>query len=218
MSDYKVISADSHCNEPAEIYERLPVQYRARAPHEESINGERFMVFEGQAPMPVIAPNPLNEDDMQRYWRDGEDLGRQQHRAGGVDIPLRLADLEKDGVSAEVIYPQAVFKTFASPDPGYQLALSGLYNDWHHEIFGARQDVFAVTAEIPMLNVQDAIGEAKRVAKMGYKSLSLPCAMPTKPLQSPGLRAVLGCCRRSEHPVGFSRIHHGARPGSHRCG
>ena len=118
MSDYKVISADSHCNEPAEIYERLPVQYRARAPHEETINGERFMVFEGQAPMPVIAPNPLNEDDMQRYWRDGEDLGRQQHRAGGVDIPLRLADLEKDGVGAEVIYPQAVFKTFASPDPG----------------------------------------------------------------------------------------------------
>ena len=117
MSDYKVISADSHCNEPAEIYERLPVEYRARAPHEETIDGERFMVFEGQTPMPVIAPNPLNEDDMQRYWRDGEDLGRQQHRAGGVDISLRLADLEKDGVSAEVIYPQAVFKTFASPGP-----------------------------------------------------------------------------------------------------
>ena len=56
MSDYKVISADSHCNEPAEIYERLPVQYRARAPHEESINGERFMVFEGQHQGPSLPP------------------------------------------------------------------------------------------------------------------------------------------------------------------
>ena len=203
MSDYKVISADSHCNEPAEIYERLPVEYRARAPHEEIIDGERFMVFEGQAPMPVIAPNPLNEDDMQRYWRDGEDLGRQQHRAGGVDIPLRLADLEKDGVSAEVIYPQAVFKTFASPDPGYQLALSGLYNDWHHEIFGARQDVFAITAEIPMLNVEDAISEAKRVANMGYKSLSLPCAMPTKPYNHPDYEPFWDAAEELNIPLAF---------------
>ena len=42
MSDYKVISADSHSNEPAEIYERLPVEYRARAPHEETIDGKRY--------------------------------------------------------------------------------------------------------------------------------------------------------------------------------
>ena len=185
MSDYKVISADSHSNEPAEIYERLPVEYRARAPHEETIDGERYMIFEGQPPFPIHAPNPLNEDDMQRYWRDGEDLGRQQHREGGMDVELRRADLEKDGVSAEVIYPQAVFKMFASPDAGYQKALAELYNDYHHEVFGEHNDTFAITAEIPMLNVEDAIGEAKRVAKMGYKSLSLPCEMPTKPYNHP---------------------------------
>lgn len=181
MADYKIISADSHCNEPQDIYQRLPAEYRDRAPHEETIDGARYLINEGQEPSPIEAPNPLNEDDMNRYWRDGEELGRQQHRAGGVDIPLRLKDLERDGVNAEVIYPQAVFKIFSSPDPGYQLALARLYNDWHHEIFGEHPDRFVVTAEIPMLNFEDAIAESERVVKMGYRSLSLPLTMPGRP-------------------------------------
>ena len=212
MSDYKIISADSHCNEPSEIYERLPAEYRERAPHEEIIDGERYMVFEGQRPSPVHAPNPLNEDDMQRYWRDGEELGRQQYRAGGVDIPLRLEDLEKDGVSAEVIYPQAVFKIFASPDPGYQMALATLYNDWHHEIFGAHADVFAMTAEIPMLDIGEAISEAKRVAGMGYKSLSLPCEMPTKPYNHPDYEPFWDTAEALDIPLAFHVFTSGPDP------
>ncbi len=185
MADYKVISADSHSNEPQDIYERLPAEYRERAPHEETRNGKRYLIFEGQPPTAIEAPNPLNEDDMQRYWRDGEALGRQQHREGGVDVPLRLADLEKDGVSAEVIYPQAVFKQFSSPDPGYQKALANLYNDWHHEIFGGHPDRFVVSAQIPIVDINDGIAEAQRTAKMGYRSMSLPVTMPARSYNSP---------------------------------
>ena len=182
-------------------------------PHEETINGERFLVYEGQTPMPVQAPNPLNEDDMNRYWRDGEGLGRQQHREGGMDIELRLADLEKDGVSAEVIYPQAVFKMFSSPDAGYQKALAELYNDYHHEVFGEHYDTFAMTAEIPMVNIDDGITEAKRVAKMGYKRPVAAVQHAHQELQPPGLRAVLGCGGRPGHPFGVPRVHLGAGPG-----
>ena len=32
MSEYRVISADSHLNEPQEVYARLPAEYRSRAP------------------------------------------------------------------------------------------------------------------------------------------------------------------------------------------
>ena len=212
MSEYRVISADSHSNEPAEIYERLPVEYRARAPHEETIDGERYMIFEGQPPFPIHAPNPLNEDDMQRYWRDGEDLGRQQHREGGMDVELRLADLEKDGVSAEVIYPQAVFKMFASPDASYQKALAELYNDYHHEVFGEHSDVFAMTAEIPMLNVEDAIAESRRVANMGYKSLSLPCNMPTKPYNHPDYEPFWDAAEELGIPLAFHVFTSGPDP------
>ena len=142
MPELAIISADSHSNEPKEIYDRLPAEYRARAPHEEVINGKRYLVYDGQRPSPMEAPHPLSEDDMRRYWRDGEALGRVQHREGGTHIPTRLADQVEDGVVAEVVYPQAVFKLYASPDPGYQLALAQVYNDWHHEIFGGHPDKF----------------------------------------------------------------------------
>ncbi|MCH8089225.1 MAG: amidohydrolase [Chloroflexi bacterium] len=185
MPDLAIISADSHCNEPAEIYQRLPEEYRARAPHEGLIDGKRYLIYEGQRPSPMEAPHPLTEDDMRRYWRDGEELGRVQHRAGGTHIPTRLADQEVDGVTAEVVYPQAIFKLFSSPDPGYQLALARLYNDWHHEIFGGYPDKFVVSAQIPMIDINDGIAEARRAAKLGYRSFSLPVIMPMLPYNMP---------------------------------
>ena len=125
MADYMVISADSHANEPVELYERLPEEYRPRAPREIIKDGHRYLRIEGAGDMPLDAPNPLSEEDMRRFFRDAEKdqeliASNPSDLAGGVDIPVRLSDLEDDGVSGEVIYPQGIFKSFASPDPGYQ--------------------------------------------------------------------------------------------------
>ena len=140
MTDYMVISADSHANEPVELYDRLPEEYWARAPREVTIDGQRYLRLEGAYDLPLDAPNPLTEEDMRRFFRDaeeGQDLiaSNPNDLAGGIDIPVRLSDLEDDGVSSEVIYPQGIFKCFASPDPDYQKNLTGVYNDWYHEIF-----------------------------------------------------------------------------------
>ena len=134
-------------------------------------------------------------------------LALSSDRAGGISIPGRLADLKEDGVSAEVIYPHAIFKMFSSPDPGYQRALAELYNDWYHEIFGGHPETFALTAEIPLLYIQDAIRESERVAKMGYKSLSVPCTMPSKPYNHPDYEPFWATAESFEHPRSFPRIH-----------
>ena len=75
MAEYKVISADSHLNEPMEVYDRLPEKYKSRAPRIEVRDGNRYLIVEGQGPARIEAPNPLNEDDMLRYWRDEEEVG-----------------------------------------------------------------------------------------------------------------------------------------------
>ena len=185
MAAYKVISADSHLNEPQEVYDRLPPEYRSRAPRIEERDGERYIIVEGQEPARIEAPNPLNEDDMQRYWRDEEEVGRVMHRAGGTDIPIRLADQETDGVSAEIIYPHGTFHTFSSRDTGFQLALSRVYNDYYHEVFGPHPDRFVVSAVVPTLDIDNAIDEATRVAKMGFRSASIPISMPIQPYNDP---------------------------------
>ena len=212
MSDMKIISADSHANEPYDIYQRLPAEHRARAPHIEVIDGLRYNILEGQPPKVVEAPNPLTEDDMTRYWREGEEVGRVFHRAGGVDIRTRLADQELDGVSAEVIYPQGLFKVFASSDPGYQTAFSQLYNDWYEEIFGSHRDRCLVSAVIPMVSIEDGTSEAKRVGQMGYRSLSVPVAMPALPYNSPKYEPFWAAAEDTGIPVAFHVATEGPSP------
>ena len=187
MSEYRIISADSHLNEPIELYERLPAEYRARAPHLVERDRRRLFMVEGQPPRPLEARSAISEDDMRRYWREegDEDLGRVFHRAGGTDVELRLRDQEEDGIGAEVIYPHGTFNTFSSRDPGFQLAMARLYNDYYHELFGARPDRFAVSAVIPMRDIAGAAAEARRVAALGYRSLSIPMAMPDLPYNMP---------------------------------
>ena len=184
---HKIYSADSHLNEPLDLYDRLPTQYQHRAPRIELRDGKRFHIVEGEPPRPIEAPNPLKEDDKRRYWRedDGEEVGRTYHRAGGANVEQRLRDQDEDGVNGEVIYPHGTFNTFCSPDPAFQLALARVYNDWYHEIFAAFPDRFVVSAIVPMLNIDNAIAEAERVAKLGFRSISIPINVPRLPYNMP---------------------------------
>ena len=187
MNEQRIISADSHLNEPPEIYQRLPERYRDRAPRLEIKDGKRFLIVEGKPVIPLETPHPLNEDDKRRFWREegDDDLGRVFHRAGGTDVELRLRDQDKDGICAEVIYPHGTFNTFTSPDPKFQLALARVYNDYYHEVFGPHPDCFVVSAVIPMKDIEDAISEAKRCAEMGFRSLSIPLRVPALPYNMP---------------------------------
>ena len=213
MTDYKIISADSHASEPMELYERLPAEYRHRAPRIETRDGVRYYVFEGMSPSPIEAPNPLNEDDRRRFWRDGEEVGRVVHRAGGTDVPLRLVDQDEDGVSGEIIYPTGYLLTTTSPDPRLQLALARLYNDWYHEIFGDYSDRLVVSATIPILNIEDAIAEAKRAVKMGYRSLSIPMMMPALPYNQPHYEPFWSAVEEMGVPVSLHTFTQGPNTG-----
>ena len=208
MAGYMVISADSHANEPVELYERLPEEYRALAPREIIKDGHRYLRIEGAGDMPLDAPNPLSEEDMRRFFRDAEKdqeliASNPNDLAGGVDIPVRLSDLEDDGVSGEVIYPQGIFKSFASPDAGYQRALTSLYNDWYHDIFGEHPDKFVTSALLPMVDIGLAIEEAKRVARLGGRSFSVPISMPTLPYNFPEYDPFWDIAESTETPVAF---------------
>ena len=153
MSEMKIISADSHAMEPDDIFERLPADLRARAPRVEKRNGASYLIQEGQRPIRLdVAASRLTEEDKRREFRD--ERGERSGRASGADIPLRIADLEEDGVSAEVIYPQAIFSALTAPDPGYQTGFCAMYNDWYHETFTGNMDRFVPSACIPMADIE----------------------------------------------------------------
>ena len=132
MASLPIISADSHAEEPYELFQRLPREYRERAPRIEERADGVYVIQEGQRPIRQdVAAGKLTEEDKRREFRNNESHATGYGRESGTNVALRLADIKEDGVQAEVIYPQAIFKILASPDPNYQMAFARMYNDWY---------------------------------------------------------------------------------------
>ena len=204
LNSIPIISADSHAEEPYELFERLPRKYRERAPRVEEREDGVYVIQEGLRPIRQdIAAANLTEEDKRREFRANENVATGYGRESGTDIDLRLADLEEDGVSAEVIYPQGIFKILASPDPDYQLVFARLYNDWYAEIFGAHGDRFVVSAVVPLLDIPGAVEEAERVAKLGFCSISVPINIPARPYNRPDYEPFWSALEDLEIPVAF---------------
>ena len=65
----KVISADSHVQEPPELYERIPKSLRHRAPHVVERDGARYLVVDGRRPRRLdVAESRTTDDDRNREF------------------------------------------------------------------------------------------------------------------------------------------------------
>src|SRR5262249_3436699 len=179
-----IISADSHVQEPSFLYEeRVDARYRGRTPRVETRDGGEFRIIEGKRPRRLdVAESRITDDDREREFR--------RDRSGGRDLGVRLADQERAGVSAEVIYPNQSLFLYNSPDPAYQIAIARAYNDWALELFGGRPDRFVPVAIVPVADVAAAVAEATRVARLGYRAIKIPITMKDRPYNLPAYQPV----------------------------
>ena len=163
-----------------------------------------YVIQEGQRPIRQdIAAANLTEEDKRKEFRSQENRASGYGRESGTDVSQRLLDLDEDGVSAEVIYPQAIFKILASPDPDYQLVFARLYNDWYAEVFSGHGDRFVVSATVPLLDIPGAVEEAERVAKLGFRSVSVPISIPSLPYNRPDYEPFWCAMEDLEIPIAF---------------
>jgi predicted TIM-barrel fold metal-dependent hydrolase len=176
MSALRLVSADSHVNEPPEMFgERLDARFRGRAPRVETVDGVESLVMEGMRPRKL----PKGRDVL-----TGEALERAQ--AGGWEPALRIRDQDRDGVSGEVVFPTLALQAcFMAPDAALQMALAQAYNSWVAEVFAGHPDRFAPAAVIPMLDVDAACAEAARVVKLGLRTLFLPARLASGAYNAP---------------------------------
>jgi predicted TIM-barrel fold metal-dependent hydrolase len=159
------ISTDSHVTEPIELYaERVGTDYRDRAPAIRERDGWRTLHIEGLGPRKLMRADELAVATV-----------------GDWDPADRVRDQEADGVVGEVIFPTfALQACFASEDPGLQLALCRAYNDWAGEVFPGGGRLLAVGL-VPMLDIDDGIAEATRLAAAGFRALFLPARVESRP-------------------------------------
>jgi predicted TIM-barrel fold metal-dependent hydrolase len=163
--DALFISTDSHVTEPIDLYtERVDREFRDRAPRIVEQDGWRTLLIEGLGPRKLMTAGEL-----------------EVAVVGDWDADSRLRDQERDGVWAEVIFPTfALQACFASDDAEFQLQLCRAYNSWAADAFAGQPRLLAV-GMVPMLDIDAAIVEAKRLADQGFRSLFLPARVPTRP-------------------------------------
>jgi len=166
---YFMVSADCHANEPATLWhERMDKSFRNRLPRiEKDKVGATFQITEGFRPL-----------RLRNIVYEGEDLERN---LAGKTPAERLRDHFRDGIDAEVIFPNKGLAMWATPDAAFANALCRCWNDWAWELFGPYNDRLAPMGCIATGDLDGAIREVQRLAKLGFRGFTLPC----KPVWGP---------------------------------
>jgi predicted TIM-barrel fold metal-dependent hydrolase len=174
--NYLLVDADSHVNEPPDLWTtRVSSAYRDRAPRIESLEEGDAWILEGVA-------DPINfglnatagmDPDRMKAWVRFEDI-----RRGGYDPAARLAEMDRDRVDAAVLYPTPRLSqsVIANPDPGFHLELVRAYNDWLSEYCEKDPSRLSGMAIIPNRGIDQALAEIDRMGdRPGIGGMLLGC-------------------------------------------
>lgn len=169
----RIISGDSHVIEPHDLWQRAlaGTRFADRAPRMEHGEGGYHFVIDGLAPFPVGLAGAAG--------RPSGDLSNEgELREGGWNTAARLADMDLDGVDAEVLYPSVGMSVVQAPDRDYQLACIRANNDWLGEFCARAPRRLAGLALIPVFDVDAAVAEIDRTHRAGLAGALIP-AVPT---------------------------------------
>ena len=173
LKQMKPISADSHITEPPDLFiDRIESKYRDICPRgvDHETRGALYIV-EGISPVALggAASAGIPAKELKLEGRVFSALHR-----GGWDPKARVADMERDGVYAEVVYPSVGMAICDVPDVDYKRACMQAYNRWLEEfcaglpgrLFGIGQSA----ARDPKTLVEDMLD----IKQKGFKGVTLP--------------------------------------------
>ena len=129
---FGLISADSHIVEPGNCYtDYIDPKFRDRAPTiQRDATGNDIYVIPGMTstiPLGLVAAAGLSPEALAAR-RQGCTFD-QLHKSG-YDAKYRVADQDRDGVVAEIIYPSVGMALCNHPDFAYKTACMHAYNEW----------------------------------------------------------------------------------------
>ncbi len=176
-------SGDSHFVEPPDLFDTsLPKDLADRMPKSvKDPDGEyETVTVDGQS---FRRKMPRLDATAQRMSLTAEEFLDEKRLAGesltrgaagnGWDVPARLADLDSEGIWAELVFPSLGIWAFNIRDPKLAVAGSQATNDWAASIQNQSPRIVA-TASLPLLEVNDTIAEIHRATDLGFKAGFLP--------------------------------------------
>jgi len=173
MTNFRVISADSHVSEPGDLWtQRIDRKYRDDAPRvvKNDKPGGAPYVFVGPGIHPLVVAGVFaagrSGDELREHMRRGYEAARPS----GWDPVERLKDQDLDGVVAEVLYSSLGIVLFNLKDAELQRACLRVYNDWIAE-YCAHSPKRLVGIGLYALSDLPDVSEIERCAKLGLKGV-----------------------------------------------
>jgi|GEM_PF-138794 predicted TIM-barrel fold metal-dependent hydrolase len=173
-SRYRVVSADAHVLEPPHVWERwLPAALQDRAPKltKDAAGGDGWLYAGSSEPDPIgLTATPGMPWDQFRWTGVTYD----EARTGCYDGAARLADMDLDGVDAEVIFPpqRTVGHFLGDEDDAFVRAGIEAYNEflWSEFCEPDRSRLIGA-AQLPSTGVADAVDMLGRSVERGFKTV-----------------------------------------------
>ena len=171
---FPVISADSHITEPPDCYTaHIDPAWRDRAPHmvSDDARGDMFVIPGMSRPIAMglvaAAGKPAEELTVSGVSFD------ELHRSGW-DPNYRIADQQRDGVAAEVIYPTVGMMICNHPDADFKHAAFTAYNRWIADYCSVAPDRLLGCGQTALRSVDEGIADLQRIADLGLKGVMMP--------------------------------------------
>jgi predicted TIM-barrel fold metal-dependent hydrolase len=158
ISDIGLVSADSHVNEPRDLWsENLPPSLRAQAMEgiQSGEDGSWKIVFNGK----------------HVYTRD---LASEEKRLEVLDPDKRFDVMRSQGIVGEVVFPTIGMYVWLLQDPDGGRESCHVYNEWIADTLQRKSGRFNCAGLIPVWDPENAAAEVERVAELGLGSIMLP--------------------------------------------
>jgi predicted TIM-barrel fold metal-dependent hydrolase len=168
--DYPIVDADSHVNEPPDLWQtRVPAKLRERAPRVQRTDNGDIWLFDGgreKWPVGLTTVAGLSYFDYKPFGFTYDTI-----RPGSFDTGARLADMDADGIHAQVLYPSVTLKgaKIYSQERELQIACVRAYNEWLLEFCEGSNGRLIGQAIIPTTGLDDAVAELQWAMKHGHR-------------------------------------------------
>jgi predicted TIM-barrel fold metal-dependent hydrolase len=172
--DYPIIDADAHVYEPPDVWqERVASRLRDRAPRVERTPEGDVWLFDGGDRVRAVGLMAAAGQSYLQFRPSG--LTYDDLRPGHFDPRARLADMDADGIWAQVLYPSVCEEgaRIFGDDRALQRACVRAYNEWLLEFCAGGGDRLVPTATIPATGVADAVAELDWALDHGHRGVLL---------------------------------------------
>jgi len=189
MPEFKLISADSHVNEPPEAWARVQKQYGERAPRvvkdPRGVPKGTWLLIDGLPPVGlshyskglVVGKNHgISEVEQEKHFetiRFNENF-RYEDYPGGWEPAARLRDQDIDGVAAEILFSSAVRQLYSVADEPFQRAIFRSYNAWLQEFCSHNPERLIGLAILSILDIEHAVADIGEYSKAGFRGVQIP--------------------------------------------